>query len=302
MGGDVPVVNNHDWLAKLDLIGFLRDIGKHFTVNNLMKKDAIAKRLESEEGITYTEFAYPLLQGYDFWHLFTTQGCEVQVSGSDQWGNIMAGVELIRRKEGKTAYALTIPLITDAQGRKFGKSEGNAVWLDPEKTSPFRFYQFWLNQDDESVERYLKIFTDLSLGDIAELMRTHEENRGERAAQRTLAREVTALVHGADTAAQAESAAQALFGDGEVTAATANMLKNDAPSCAVAVGTSVLDALVTSGLASSKREARQFVADGAVVLNGEKISEDRPLTDTDFTHGIAILKRGKKNATVLMVA
>jgi tyrosyl-tRNA synthetase len=214
----------------------------------------------------------------------------------------MAGVDLIRRKEGKTAYAFTIPLITDAQGRKFGKSEGNAVWLDPEKTSPFRFYQFWLNQDDESVERYLKIFTDLSLGDIAELMRTHEENRGERAAQRTLAREVTALVHGADTAAQAESAAQALFGDGEVTAATANMLKNDAPSCAVAVGTSVLDALVTSGLASSKREARQFVADGAVVLNGEKISEDRPLTDTDFTHGIAILKRGKKNATVLMVA
>lgn len=301
LGSNIEIVNNYDWLSKLDLIGFLRDVGKHFTVNNLIKKDAIAKRLESEEGITYTEFAYPLLQGYDFWHLFTTRGCDVQVSGSDQWGNIMAGVELIRRKEGKTAYALTIPLITDAAGKKFGKSEGNAVWLDPEKTSPFRFYQFWLNQDDESVEKYLKIFTMLSLDEITGVMTEHDTNRGARVAQKRLAHEVTALVHGSEAAQACVAASAALFGDADaLTPEVAELLKKEAPSCTVQVGMSIVDVLVLSGLASSKREARQFLTEGAVALNGGRPENERQLAETDFKNGIAILKRGKSTVSVLV--
>jgi len=302
LGDDLEVVNNYDWLAKLDLIGFLRDIGKHFTVNNLMKKDAIAKRLESEEGITYTEFAYPLLQGYDFWHLFTTHGCDVQVSGSDQWGNITAGIELIRRKEGKTAYGLTIPLITDAAGKKFGKSEGNAVWLDPAKTSVYAFYQFWMNQDDESLEKLFKIFTDLSIEEIAGVLGEHAKDPGARAGQRRLAREVTGLVHGEAEAARAERVSEILFGEGwngELDAETKKMLAEAAPTAAVAADSNIADVLVAANLASSKREARQFVEDGAVTLNGEKVSLDRTITSGDFKSGVALLKRGKKNVSVL---
>lgn len=305
LGSEIEVVNNYDWLSKLDLIGFLRDIGKHFTVNNLMKKDAIAKRLESEEGITYTEFAYPLLQGYDFWHLFTHRGCDVQVSGSDQWGNITAGIELIRRKEGKTAYALTIPLITDAAGKKFGKSEGNAVWLDPEKTSVYAFYQFWLNQDDESVERYLKIFTDLSIEEIAGIMTAHTASPGARTAQRELARNATAIVHGKEEADRAERVSQYLFGEGwqgEIDAETRTMIASAAPTYAAVHGASVVDVLVGSGLASSKREAREFLSGGAITLNGEKIDETRRIEPADMASGIALLKRGKRNVCVLTLS
>lgn len=305
LGSEIEVVNNYDWLSKLDLIGFLRDIGKHFTVNNLMKKDAIAKRLESEEGITYTEFAYPLLQGYDFWHLFTHRGCDVQVSGSDQWGNITAGIELIRRKEGKTAYALTIPLITDAAGKKFGKSEGNAVWLDPEKTSVYAFYQFWLNQDDGSVERYLKIFTDLTTEEIAGIMAAHTASPGARTAQRELARTATAIVHGKGEADRAERVSQYLFGEGwqgEIDAETRTMIASAAPTYATTDDASVVDVLVASGLASSKREAREFLSGGAITLNGEKIDESRQIAPADMTSGIALLKRGKRNVCVLTLA
>lgn len=303
LGDDLEVVNNYDWLSKLDLIGFLRDIGKHFTVNNLMKKDAIAKRLESEEGITYTEFAYPLLQGYDFWHLFTQMGCDVQVSGSDQWGNIMAGVELIRRKENAAAYALTIPLITDENGKKFGKSEGNAIWLDPSKTSPYAFYQFWLNQADATVEQYLKIFTDLSLEEIAGIMAAHQADPDMRSAQRELARGATGIVHGTEEAARAERVSEFLFGEGwhgELDDDTKRMIATAAPTYAPQEGEAIADTLVASGLASSKREARQFIEDGAVTINGEKASPERALTDTDFASGLALLKRGKRNVCVLL--
>lgn len=305
LGGDVEVVNNHDWLSKLDLIGFLRDVGKHFTVNNLMKKDAIAKRLESEEGITYTEFAYPLLQGYDFWHLYTTRGCDVQVSGSDQWGNIMTGVELIRRKENATVYALTIPLITDASGKKFGKSEGNAVWLDAEKTSIYAFYQFWLNQDDASVEQYLKIFTDIPVGEIASIMAAHQANPGARTAQRELARAATAIVHGAEEAARAERVSEFVFGDGaegEIDAETKRMIATAAPTHAVSGTEPLIDVLVAAGLASSKREAREFLESNAVTMNGDKVTLDRTLSDADFSSGIALLRRGKRNVCVLIRA
>ena len=296
LGGiDVQMVNNADWLTKLNLIEFLRDTGKHFTVNSLIKKDAINARMESEEGISYTEFSYPLLQAYDFWHLFKEYGCDVQIGGSDQWGNIVAGVDLIRRKEGKTAYALTLPLITDkATGRKFGKSEGNAIWLDPEKTSPYQFYQFWLNATDESVEDYLKLFTLLSDEEIATIMSDQRENPAVRIAQKRLANEVTTLVHGTDEAENAERSSTALFGG------SVEDLGADVPKTQVSLGDTILDVLVSAKLASSKREARQFLADGAVTLNGERV-EDRSLGESDFKNNRALLKRGKRNVCVLTV-
>lgn len=307
LGEDMEVVNNHDWLSELNLIGFLREIGKHFTVNNLIKKDAIATRLQSEEGITYTEFAYPLLQAYDFWHLYKTRGVDVQVSGSDQWGNIMAGVELVRRKEAKSVYALTTPLITDSSGKKFGKSEGNAIWLDAEKTTPFQFYQFWVNQVDEDIEKYLKIYTDVSLPDIATCMREHSEHRGARKAQRLLARSVTALVHGEAAATAAEKVSEALFGSVELAALSAQereVLLREAPSCVVRRGEVLSDVLVRSGLAASKREARQFIDDGAITLNGGKVTDtNREILQEDFQNApLALLQRGKRNVSVLTLA
>ncbi len=307
--GDIPVefVNNHDWLGELNLISFLRDTGKHFTVNNLMKKDAIAERLKSEEGISYTEFAYPLLQAYDFWHLFTQRGCDVQIGGSDQWGNITAGVELIRRKEGKVAYALTLPLIVDkATGKKFGKSEGNAIWLDPVKTTPFQFLQFWLNASDESVEDYLKLFTLLSLDSIEQLLTAHRESPQKRGAQRALAHAVSELVHGKPSADAALRASEILFGDTDfanITPIERDMLLGCAPQSVVELGTSLVDALEASKLASSKREARQFIEDGAVTVNGKKVTDVKHfIEDTDFAGTMSLVKRGKRNAVLFVRA
>lgn len=302
----VQVVNNADWLTKLNLIDFLRDIGKYFTVNNLIKKDAISARMESEEGISFTEFSYPLLQAYDFWQLFKEYNCDVQIGGSDQWGNIVAGADLIRRKENKTAYALTIPIIVDkATGKKFGKSEGNAVWLDPEMTSPYVFYQFWLNASDESVADYLKLFSLLSMPEIAAVMELHKRDAKERHAQKTLAREVTTIVHGEAEASKAETVTQVLFGEASLDSLDADavgILKSAAPLSTVQEGTAVVDALISSGLASSKREARQFLADKAVTLNGVLCTEKQSLLRGDFYNGVALLKRGKKQVCVLTLA
>ena len=293
---DVEMVNNADWLMRLNLIEFLRDTGKHFTVNSLIKKDAINARMESEEGISYTEFSYPLLQAYDFWHLFREYGCDVQIGGSDQWGNIVAGVDLIRRKEGKTAYALTLPLITDkATGKKFGKSEGNAIWLDPEKTSPYAFYQFWLNASDEGVEDHLKLFTLLSDEEISSIQSEHSADPGDRIAQRRLALAVTTLVHGEKEAEKAQKSSAALFGG------SLESLDADVSATRVSVGTSIVDALVMTTLATSKREARQFIEDGAVSLNGERVV-NRTLESEDFKNGKALLKRGKRNVCVLTLS
>ncbi len=296
--GDVQVkmVNNADWLTKLNYLEFLRDIGKHFTVNSLVKKDAISARMESEDGISYTEFSYPLLQAYDYLHLNKEYGCDVQIGGSDQWGNIVAGVDLIRRKENKTAYALTLPLIVDkATGKKFGKSEGNAVWLDAEKTSPFQFYQFWLNSSDESVEDYLKLFTLLSDEEISAIMANQNGDPSMRVAQKRLAKKVTALVHGELEAEKAEQSSLALFSGGDASA-----LGDDVPATKIIISENptILDALISTQLASSKREARQFLEDGAVSLNGEKV-QDRQLMESDFKSGKALLKRGKRNIAVL---
>jgi tyrosyl-tRNA synthetase len=301
---NLTMADNYDWLGKLGYIEFLRDIGKHFTANALVKKDAIAARMESEDGITYTEFSYPLLQAYDYLHLYRNHGCNVQIGGSDQWGNIIAGVDLIRRKEGGSAYALTIPLLIDkATGKKFGKSEGNAVWLDGKKTSPFNYYQFWYNASDDSVIDYLKIFTDLTLVEIAEIARAHTENPGERMAQRSLAYAATEIVHGAKAAQLAEDTSKILFGDGDISTITdAAAFVQDAPSILVTAGELLVDVLVSAQLAQSKREARQFIESGAVSLNNaERITDLQfAIKEKDFfENGLALLKRGKQKVTVL---
>ena len=305
-GVEVELVNNADWLTKLNLMEFLRDTGKHFTVNNLIKKDAISARMKSEEGISITEFSYPLLQAYDYWHLYKEYGCDVQIGGSDQWGNIIAGVDLIRRKENATVYALSSPLITDkASGKKFGKSEGNAVWLDPEMTSPYAFYQFWLNVSDESVADYLKLFTLLADMEIEAVMELHKRDPKERHAQKTLAREVTTIVHGDAEATKAETVTQVLFGEASLDSLDKEalaILRAAAPSYEVQDGAAIIDVLVGTKLASSKTEARRFVTEKAVYLNDELVKkvEDK-ISSAIFHDGTALLKRGKKNVCVLVL-
>lgn len=301
VGTKVMVVDNADWLLKVPLVEFLRDIGKHFTVNELIKRDIIKRRIEDpNDSISYTEFAYSLLQGYDYLVLNKKYGVDMQIGASDQWTNILSGVELIRRKEGREAYAVTCPLVTEANGKKFGKSEGNAVWLDAAKTSPYQFYQFWLNQPDDMVEKYLKFFTFLSVFEIDTLMVLHGRNAGKREAQKMLARQVTEIVHGTETAARVEAASEAVYGStpfSELPAATIATIKKEVPSAKVAVGQSVAEALITCGLVPSKSEARRLIESGAVSVGGETIAAaDAVLTDTQFTGGIAIARRGKQTA------
>jgi tyrosyl-tRNA synthetase len=299
-------VNNADWLGKLKLLDFLRDVGKHFTVNSMIKKDIVSDRLKKENPISFTEFSYSLLQGYDFLHLNEKYGCEVQVGGSDQWSNILAGVEFIRRKADKTVYALTWPLVVNkATGKKFGKSEKGAVWLDADKTSVYEFYQFWLNTEDEAVEEYLLKMTMLSKNEVAAAMELHRRDKKERHGQKLLARTVTTLVHGADMMEEAEQVSLVLFGEsslGALDEGALTMLRQSAPHHAVAAGTSVLDVLVASGLASSKTEARRFLTGKAVVLNDAVLEQERALSVDDFKNGLALLKRGKRNVCVLALA
>lgn len=302
---DLKIVNNYDWFQDIKLLDFLRDIGKHFTVNELMKKEAIAKRLTSEIGLSYTEFAYPLIQGYDYLELYRQYGCDVQIGGSDQWGNIIAGVDLVRRKEQHTVYAVTLPLVVDkATGKKFGKSEGNAVWLDAEKTTPYQFYQFWLNASDESVIDYLKLFTFLSLEEIAMLEKEAQVNPGVRTAQKKLAYEVTKLVHSAAAADAAAEVSVLLFGNGSIanlSQAARDILLTTAPTVATPVGVSLVDLLVTAELATSKREARTFIESNAISLQEVKVTAvDYILSEDDFVNGLSLVRRGKKQLCVLV--
>lgn len=303
-GGNTSIqfVNNKDWLAAEGLLTFLRDIGKHFTVNELIKKDAIAKRLSSDTGISYTEFAYPLLQGYDYLVLNRQYGCDVQVGGSDQWGNIVSGVDLIRRKEQKTVHAVTVPLIVDkATGKKFGKSEGNAVWLDADKTTPFNFYQFWLNVSDENVIDYLKVFTFLSLEDIAELEQEVAQNPGVRKAQKELAFAVTSFVHGTEVATAVRNVTSIIFGGDPINSLTETereILLQNAPTYTLDAEMTLVEVLVASELASSNREARTFIETGAISLREEKITSLDTMVSVAAGE-IALLRRGKKNFVVL---
>lgn len=301
---EVIFVNNKDWLTKVGLIEFLRDIGKHFTVNELIKKEAIAKRVESDVGISYTEFAYPLLQAYDYLQLYRNYGCDLQVGGSDQWGNIVSGVDLIRRVEQKTVHALTQPLVVDkTTGKKFGKSEGNAVWLDAEKTSPYQFYQFWFNTADENVVDYLKRFTFLSLEEIEEIAANVANDPGSREAQKCLALEVTKFVHGEEMSTSVANVSTILFGGGAVddlNTTEKDLLLENAPVCKVTADESVLEVLVRSSLASSKREARTFIESGAITLGSDRI-DDTEATIGELGKGdMKILRRGKKQLCLLL--
>lgn len=311
VGTNVTVVDNADWLLKVYLIDFLRDIGKHFTVNELVKRDIIKRRLENpDDSISYTEFAYSLLQGYDYLILNKEKGVDLQIGASDQWTNILSGVELIRRKEGKTAYALTTPLVTDSTGKKFGKSEGNAIWLDAEKTSPYAFYQFWLNQPDDVVGKYLKMFTFLPVAEIDTLLDWHANNAQARKAQRTLAHAVTELVHGVRAANAAASASSALFGEialVELDQGARSVVLKEAPTLTVlrkdiVGGLTVLDALATSPLSSSKSDARRLIEGKGVSLNGTCVDTvDQKLVEGDFSGGLALLKKGKREVCILVL-
>lgn len=302
VAGDVTFVNNYEWLSKLSMIEYLRDIGKHFTVNAMIKKDIVANRLTSENPISYTEFSYSLLQGYDYLHLHKEYGCDVQIGGSDQWSNIIAGVELIRKTLGKEVFALTNPIVTDkATGKKFGKSEGNAIWLNAEKTSPYEFYKFWLNTSDESVVDYLKIFTFLRLEEIAAIEKEWQADPGARSAQRILAQTVTTFVHGAEATASVAKVTEALFGSASIADLDPEevaLIKEIAPYATAAAGSSLVEALVSASLATSKREARTFIESGAVSINGSKITDVEMLLES-AKGTVLLLKRGKKNFSLI---
>ncbi|MGO0577479.1 tyrosine--tRNA ligase [Ornithinimicrobium panacihumi] len=300
--GDNPavMVNNLDWTAPMSALHFLRDIGKHFRVNQMIRKDAIAARLESQEGISYTEFSYQLLQGLDYLHLFREHGCVLQTGGQDQWGNLTAGVDLVHRVEGRSVHALTTPLITDENGEKYGKSAGNAVWLAADMTSPYAFYQYWINVADSEVGKLLRAFTDRTQDEIAELEQATVDSPHLRSAQRALAGDVTTLVHGASATAQVQAASSVLFGKGDPTELEAGTLRDataELPGGEVKVGDGIVDALVATGLAESKGAARRLIAEGGVSINNVKVSDaEQALSESDFLHGqVALVRRGRKN-------
>ena len=301
VGSKVTVVDNADWLLKVKLVDFLRDIGKHFTVNELIKRDIIRRRIEDpNDSISYTEFAYSLLQGYDYLVLNKTKGVDLQVGASDQWTNMLSGVELIRRKEGREAFVVTCPLVTEANGKKFGKSEGNAIWLDARKTSPFQFYQFWLNQPDEMVGKYLKFYTFMSVFEIDTLMELHGRNPGRREAQKMLARLVTEIVHGTEIATRVVTASEAVYGTAPLTdlsSADLAVIKKEVPSALVSVGMPIVDVLVKTELVKSKADARRLIESGAVSVSGESITDTaHVLVSEQFKGDIALLRRGKQTA------
>ncbi|WP_256838820.1 tyrosine--tRNA ligase [Ornithinimicrobium faecis] len=294
------LVDNLDWTAPMSALDFLRDIGQHFRVNQMIRKDAVAARLRSEAGISYTEFSYQILQALDYLHLFREHGCTLQTGGQDQWGNLTAGVDLVHRVEGETVHVMTTPLLTDENGQKYGKSEGNAVWLSADMTSPYAFYQYWINVPDSEASKLLKVFTARTPEEIADLERSTADTPHLREAQRVLAADVTTLVHGAEATAQVQAASQVLFGKGEPGQLDARTLSDataELPSGEVAVGASVVDALVATGLAESKGAARRLVGEGGVSINNVKVDDvEHVLAEADFLHGaIALLRRGRKN-------
>jgi tyrosyl-tRNA synthetase len=275
-------------------------VGKHFRVNQMVKKEAIAARLNSDEGISYTEFSYQLLQGLDYLQLYRDHGCTLQTGGNDQWGNLTAGSDLIHRVEGASVHLLTTPLLTDSSGEKFGKSAGNAIWLSPEMTSPYAFYQYWVNVEDASVVTLLKVFTDRSQAEIAELERQVAEEPFRRAAQKALAADVTTLVHGAEATAAVQAASEALFGKGDLRALDPATLRDataELPGGEVAVGMPVVDALVAVGLVDSRNAARRAIGEGGASVNGTKVTDvERLLAAEDVLHGtVVVLRRGRRN-------
>ncbi|WP_291526714.1 tyrosine--tRNA ligase [Bifidobacterium sp. UBA744] len=308
--GDNPVrfVSNYDWTARMSVIDFLRDVGKNFRLGTMLAKDTVARRLNSEEGISFTEFSYQVLQGNDFLHLFDEFGCMLELGGSDQWGNLTSGLDLIHKVRGVDVNVFTSPIITDAQGKKFGKSEGNAIWLDGSMLSPYKFYQFWLNRPDAEMENLLKVFTFLPRTEIERLVEQTGSNPGAREAQRTLAWEVTSFVHGEAATQAAIDASAALFGRGDLAAIDEATLESAVEGMRVAdghgglalprvaVGDRVVDAAQAAGLFKSVSEARRAIKAGGVYLNNARVTdEDATLQDDDFLSGrFALIRRGKK--------
>lgn len=299
------MVNNLDWTAPMSAIDFLRDVGKYYRVGTMLKKDAVSARLNSEAGISYTEFSYQILQGMDFLELYRNYDCVLQTGGSDQWGNLTSGTDLIHRAEGKSVHAIGTPLITNSDGTKFGKSEGNAVWLDASMTSPYAFYQFWLNTDDADVIDRIKVFTFLTRAEIEELAQQVAEEPFKRAAQRRLALEVTSLVHGEAATEAAIAAAAALFGQGELAeldAATLEAALRELPHTTTPANTPVAQLLVDTELSQSLGAARRSIAEGGVYLNNEKITaEDETLEKYVLPSKMAVLRRGKKTLAGVFV-
>ena len=295
-GRDFTLVDNADWLADLELLPFLRDIGKNFNMADLVSREFFKARINNGKGLSFAEFTYTLLQGYDFWHLFNQYGVNLQIGGSDQWGNLLSGVDLIRKKENTEVYAMTAPLlINKSTGRKFGKSEGGAVWLDENKTSVYKFYQFWLNVDDESAIEYMKIFTMLDRDTIEAIAENHAVNPGARSAQKVLAREVTDIVHGSARRESVERVNEVLFGGGDFKKLSDDdlgALAEEIPC--VDAGIDVIEALVESGAVGSNGEAKRLLKSGAISLNGEKLAENKVVNDT------SLLKKGK-NTFVLII-
>jgi len=298
------MVNNLDWTAGLSAIDFLRDVGKHYRMGTMLAKETVARRLASEQGISFTEFSYQILQGMDFLELYRRYGCTLQSGGSDQWGNLLSGVELTRKVEGAAVHALATPLITKADGTKFGKTESGTVWLDPEMTSPYAFYQFWLNQADSDVVGYLKVFTFRTQEQIADLERAVAERPQAREAQRALAEDVTTLVHGADATRSVVAASQALFGRGDLEDLDAGTLAaavSELPRASLgAEPREVVDLLVESGLVASRGAGRRAIAEGGVSVNNVRVTaEDAAVGADDLLHGRwALLRRGKRALAV----
>jgi len=296
------MVNNLDWTAPMSAIEFLRDIGKHFSVNQMLNKDAVSARLE-KDGISYTEFSYQVLQSMDYLELYRRYNCTLQIGGSDQWGNITAGLDLIRRVESGSAHALTVPLLTKADGTKFGKTAGGSVWLDPAMTSPYAFFQYWLNSDDKDVINFLKVFSFKSRAEIEELEKSHHENPGAREAHRELARELTSLVHSSEIAERVESAARALFGQGEISELDQETLSAalaELPRTEIKQSDEMptwADLLAATGVVDSKSAARRIIKEGGAYLNNEKITtEDFRLEKSHFLCGkYAVLRKGKRD-------
>jgi len=295
-GRDFTLVDNADWLAELELLPFLRDIGKNFNMADLVSREFFKARINNGKGLSFAEFTYTLLQGYDFWHLFNQYGVNLQIGGSDQWGNLLSGVDLIRKKENTEVYAMTAPLlINKSTGRKFGKSEGGAVWLDENKTSVYKFYQFWLNVDDESAIEYMKIFTMLDRDTIEAIAENHAVNPGARSAQKVLAREVTDIVHGSARRESVERVNEVLFGGGDLKKLSDDdlgALAEEIPC--VDAGIDVIGALVESGAVGSNGEAKRLLKSGAISLNGEKLAENKVVNDT------SLLKKGKNTFVLIM--
>jgi tyrosyl-tRNA synthetase len=304
------LMDNADWFGPITYLDFLRDVGKHFTVNQMVAKESVRARMEDRDvGISYTEFSYMLLQSYDYYHLAKEYDCELQIGGSDQWGNITTGIDLVRKKLGRHSYGLTLPLITKSDGTKFGKTEGGAIWLDPKRTSVYKFYQFWINTDDRDVVKYLKFFTFLPHDEITDLEQSHVDNPGGRRAHQALAQSITTLIHGDTAANDAIRASEILFGgsvDG-ISASTLDILSEEVPTAKLTAdqlggeGLTLVDALVTAGLSTSKGQARKDIEGGGVYLNGERAtSAAQKITKDSTLHGrYLMLRKGKRNYALL---